>query len=60
VIWCARAYRDFDDLYDVSMTLVTEDQSTEALVTRLELAGVSFENALSLSKHFVEGVRWSR
>ena len=60
VIWCARAYRDFDDLYDVSMTLVTEDQSTEALVTRLELAGISFDNALSLSRSFVEGVRWSR
>ena len=60
VIWCARAFRDFDDLYEISMTLVTEDQSSEALVTRLELDGVSFENALSLSRRFVEAVRWNR
>jgi|HubBroStandDraft_1064217.scaffolds.fasta_scaffold00272_12 serine protease Do len=59
IIWCARAYRDFDDLYDVSVTLVTEDRATEALVSRLTLDGVSFENAAALSRRFVEGVQWN-
>jgi serine protease Do len=60
IIWCSRAYRDFDDLFDVSVTLVTEDRDREALVSRLALDGVSFENATDLSRHFVEAVRWSR
>jgi len=60
VIWCARAYRDFDDLYDISMTLVTEDQPTEALVTRLTMDGISFDNAMTLSRRFVEAVRWNK
>jgi len=60
VIWCARAYRDFDDLYDVSVTMATEDRSTEALVSRLALEGVSFDNAMALSRRFVEAVQWSR
>lgn len=60
VIWCARAFRDFDDLYDISMTLVTQDKPAEALVTRLTMDGISFENAVALSRRFVEAVRWSR
>jgi serine protease Do len=60
MVWCARAYRDFDDLYDVSVTLVTQDRSTEALVSRLTLDGVSFENAMALSRSFVEAVQWNR
>jgi serine protease Do len=59
VVWCARAYRDFDDLYDVSVTLTTEDRDHEALVSRLVLDGVSFGNAMILSQHFVEGVQWN-
>jgi serine protease Do len=60
VVWCARAYRDFDDLYDVSVTMVTEDRTTEALVSRLALDGVSFENAQAISRRFIEAVQWSR
>ncbi|MGB8839925.1 MAG: serine protease [Aliidongia sp.] len=59
IVWCARAYRDFDDLYDVSVTTVTEDRATEAMVSRMTLDGVSFGNAMALSQHFVEGVKWS-
>jgi serine protease Do len=59
VVWCARAYRDFDDLYDVSVTMVTEDRTTEAMVSRLVLDGVSFGNAMVLSQRFVEGVKWN-
>jgi S1-C subfamily serine protease len=60
VIWCARAYREFDDLYDVSVTLVTVDRDREALVSRLLLDGISFGNAMTLSQSFVDAVRWNR
>ena len=59
-VWCARAYREFDDLYDVSVTLVTQDRDKEALVSRLGMTGVSYENALALGKSFLGAVEWAK
>jgi hypothetical protein len=60
VIWCARAYREFEGLYDVSVMLVTEDRDREALVSRLSLQGVSYDNAVSLAQRLIGMVRWSK
>ena len=60
VTWCARAYRDFDGLYDVSVTMVTQDRSREALVSRLTLDGVGFDTAMALSRQFIEAVQWTQ
>ena len=43
--WCARAYRDFEGLYDVVLVAVTQDQGREALVSRLSLQAVGYEDA---------------
>jgi len=56
-VWCARAYRDFEGLYDVSMLAVTQDRAEEALVTRLSLQGVAYDNALRIGRRFLDGVR---
>jgi len=56
-VWCARAYRDFKDLYDVSLLTVTEDRANEALVSRLNMHGVSYENALQFGQRFLQEIR---
>ncbi len=57
-LWCARAYREFEGLYDVWITTVTQDRRTEALVSRLSLQGVTYPNAIALGKRFIEAVQW--
>ena len=59
-VWCARAYRDFAGLYDVALTTVTQDRSREALVSRLVMQGVSYENALALGQRFMGEVTWTK
>ena len=57
VIWCARAHRKFDGLYDVALVAVTEDNGSEALVSRLSLQAVGYDVAVALSKRFLEAVQ---
>ena len=59
-VWCASAYRDFAGLYDVALTTVTQDRDNEALVSRLALQGVSYDNALALGKRFMGAVAWTK
>jgi len=59
-LWCARAYREFEGLYDVWVTTITQDRGTEALVSRLSLQGVTYANAIAFGKHFIEAVQWKK
>ena len=56
VVWCARAYRDFEGLYDVSVTAVTQDRDRAALVSRLAMRGASYENAQAFARRFLDGI----
>ncbi len=56
--WCARAYRDFEGVYDVVLTSVTQDREREALVSRLSMQGVSYDNALDLGRRFLGAIAW--
>jgi S1-C subfamily serine protease len=58
VVWCARAYRDFEGLYDVTVTAVTQDRAREALVSRLAMRGASWDNAQSLARQFLASIRF--
>ncbi|MDR0771047.1 MAG: serine protease [Burkholderiales bacterium] len=60
VIWCARAYRDFADLYDIAVAAVTQDSSKEALVSHLSLTGVSYPNAVAFTGQFLNALEVSR
>jgi hypothetical protein len=60
VVWCARAYRAFAGLYDISVAAVTEDRDSEALVSRLSLQAVPYDDAVALARRFLEAVRWRR
>jgi S1-C subfamily serine protease len=59
-VWCARAYREFEDLYDVSVIAVTQDRSREALISRLSMQGVTYSNAMALAKRFLGAVSWAK
>jgi len=59
-VWCARAYRDFAGIYDVAITTVTQDRDTEALISRLSMQGVSYDNALTLARRFVGELAWTK
>ena len=60
VMWCAQAYREFEDLYDVALILVTQDDGSEALVSRLNLQAVGYDDAIALGQRFLDAVRVSK
>ncbi len=59
-VWCARAYRAFPGLYDVTLTAVTQDSGSEALVSNIAMQGVLYESAISLGKKFIEALQWTK
>ncbi|MDR2092640.1 MAG: serine protease [Azoarcus sp.] len=60
VSWCARGYRDFPGLYDVSVVAVTQDHDREALVSNATLTGVQFGNALAFTRGFLAALKVRR
>jgi serine protease Do len=60
VVWCARAHRKFEGLYDMALVAVTQDRGSEALVSRLSLQAVGYDDAVVLGKRFLEAVQASR
>jgi S1-C subfamily serine protease len=59
-VWCARAYREFEGIYDVWLTTITQDRGGEALVSRINLRGVTYDNATALAQRFLESVKWAK
>ncbi|HWE73203.1 MAG TPA: serine protease [Stellaceae bacterium] len=59
-IWCARAYKDFPDLYDIALTTITQDRNSEALVSRLSLQAVTYEAAQHLARQFLTTLQWHK
>ncbi|MBL8518970.1 MAG: trypsin-like peptidase domain-containing protein [Betaproteobacteria bacterium] len=57
--WCARAYREFEGLYDVTVIALTQDRDREALHARLSMRGVGWDNANALAKRFLESLRFT-
>ena len=60
VVACARAYRKFPGLYDLSVLVASLDDPLHGVQGRLDASGVSFDNGLKLIKHYVEGFAWAR
>ena len=57
---CLRAYKKLPQLYDVSVLVATLDQTQAGVQGRFDAQGVSFANALRLSKHYLEAYAWAR
>lgn len=56
VVWCARALREYENLYNITVMAVTQDRSDEALISKLSMSGVGYDNALSISKQFIGAI----
>jgi serine protease Do len=58
-VLCMDAYKKLTGLYDVSVLVATLDQSRLGVQGRFDARGVSFDNALRLSDHYLEGFGWT-
>ena len=59
VVVCLRAYRKLAGLHDLSVLVTTVDANTEGALGRFNAIGVSFDNALKLTRHYLEGFAWT-
>ena len=56
---CMTAYKKLPGLYDVSVLVATLDSPRIGVQGRFDARGVSFDNALKLTGHYLEGYGWS-
>ena len=59
VSYCARAYKKYEDLFDVMYLSVSVHENDKALLSHFSVAGVSQEIANKLTKKFAETVVWN-
>ena len=59
-VLCMSAYKKLTGLYDVSVLVATVDAARGGVLGRFDAEGVTFENALKLSAHYLEGFGWTR
>jgi len=57
-VMCMRAYRRLPGLYDVAVLTTSVDAPTEGVQGRFDARGVSFQNALLLARHYLQGFAW--
>jgi len=57
---CVRQYRLFAGLYDFDVTVVGIDDPGEALVSRLNLQGVSFDIGRRTMERYLGALQWTR
>lgn len=57
LVQCARAYRDFPDLYEVTTAVVSQNRSDAILVSHLRLDGVTWPTAMQFTARFLKGIQ---
>ena len=56
VVTCVRAYRKLAGLYNFTLLTATTDDPKASLQSRLDLAGVSFENGMRTTRAFLSAI----
>lgn len=59
-VLCTRRYLQFPGLYDVILKLATVDGKAEALLSRLDMIGFPWDDAMRVTQHYMESVAWVR
>jgi S1-C subfamily serine protease len=59
-VTCVRAYRKFAGLYNFTLLAASADSGQASLQSRLDLAGVSYENGMRASRAFLSSLGRSR
>lgn len=57
LLWCAQAYRDFPGIYDFQVSVAAQKKGQAILISRLTLAGFSWQNALGFTQRLLEGLQ---
>lgn len=57
-ILCIRRYSRFEGLYDMRFLLVTLNDPSEALLSRVMLTGFAYPESMAFIRRFMEGVVW--
>ncbi|WP_299076982.1 serine protease [uncultured Paraglaciecola sp.] len=57
-VLCLRAYKDFEQLYDVLFVAATLDHKQQGLISHYTLAGVSKASALAFTHKFMDALKW--
>jgi len=60
VAFCLREYKQLAGIYDMILNAATLAEDDHGIVTTLALSGISYENAVSFSKHYLETFAWKR
>jgi serine protease Do len=60
MVLCLRGYKKLEGLYDAVVLVASLAANDSALQTRVQMSGLSFENAGALARRFVESIRWRR
>jgi serine protease Do len=55
-VTCVRAYRKFAGLYNFTLLTASNDDGSASLQSRLDLAGVSFENGMRTTRAFLSAL----
>jgi serine protease Do len=55
---CVRQFRLYPGLYDFDVTVVSIDDTEQALVSRITLQGVAFESGQRVMQRFLETLQW--
>jgi serine protease Do len=58
VVLCMTAYRKLPGLFDLSVLVATQNDARAGAQGRLDARGLSFANAMRLSRHYLEGFAW--
>lgn len=58
-VMCVRAHKKLVGLYELSVLVATLDQSSAGVQGRFDAHGVSFDNALALTEHYLNGFAWT-
>ncbi|MGD8869513.1 MAG: serine protease [Gemmatimonadales bacterium] len=57
-VYCVRRYKKYEGLYDVIFKLAALGRGHSGLISSLTMSGVSFENAMRISRDYMESITW--
>ena len=57
---CMNAYKKLKGLHDLNILVATVDHDQQGVQGQFEANGVSFDNAMKLTAHYLEGFGWKR
>ena len=56
---CLRTYRKFPGLYDINLSVVSLRENKRALVSKLNLDGVTYEDGMHMVRLYVGALKWN-